>query len=405
MNTNKIIALLMCVLLVQGAFVFAQQTSVTAKEPTQITSNAEYKLIKEKMQQKATAVTETKGRIKGNITERLNGIKENWKAIVELAQARLELLKTNVELNQQIDESLKTEILVAIDDLDTRLSALIPQIDDMTTLADALQVIKDFLDIWKDYVWQAKKYLGLVLTSGMSDILGKGEQIQSMMQEKIQYYEEQGVDVSGLQSIYDSYSGHLTEAKTKNDEAIAKLNEITEWQGHQLLFTEAHTAFVQARNHVRLGWQDVKSFAEQLREMGAVIGVGTGVVFASGSGSADIAGRGSVKLDSFGNPDGVLRVWDNAGNGNINVQYDGTARSFDDGSTEYTKVTSAHIRGNDIRVYIEGNDYALKAAGRGTVILTGTGWYHFGNPDNKITFDTTTSEPVEIKVVSEVTEV
>ena len=364
--------------------------------PTKISSDDAYQQKKVELDVSATAVTTTKVAWQdapaGNRTEKL---KEHWKAIVHLAQARLELQRTWIELNPRIDSDTKAAILADIDALDARLEALIPRIDDMTTILDALTIIRDYLDIWKDYIWKAKKYYGTVVLTNLDKLTDKGNEIGDMMNDKITFLEGQGQDVTELERIYTSYMQHVKTVEDKSAEAWVKINAMNGWEGHQILFLEAATLYVEAQSEGRLAMQDLRAFVNELKDMGVIVGVGTGTVYAVGSGSAEISGDGMVTLQSLDDADGTMQVWDYVGEAVININAAGSTENGD-GSTTYTGVTSGTVTGSDIRVIVRGNGYSLKAAGSGQVTLVGTGYYHFGNADQKIDFDTQTAIKVTV---------
>jgi hypothetical protein len=94
-------------------------------------------------------------------------------------------------------------------------------------------------------------------------------------------------------------------------------------------------------------------------------------LIASGSGTADLAGTGVVKVTAIEN--GVLTVSANVKN--LKIDEVSMRDNLDSRQLTYQGFSSAMVTGTDITVNISGSNITLYAHGKGTATLTGTGWY------------------------------
>lgn len=102
---------------------------------------------------------------------------------------------------------------------------------------------------------------------------------------------------------------------------------------------------------------------------------GRGVLYARGSGVAEVKGDGRVDIRSFGG--GTVHI---SGAERIDAQGEGQKVELPDGSILFTGWKGTiHALGRDMNVRMEGVRIAFRAAGRGSVFLKGHGTYRIGD--------------------------
>lgn len=108
---------------------------------------------------------------------------------------------------------------------------------------------------------------------------------------------------------------------------------------------------------------------------------GKGVLYARGSGTAEISGDGRVEIRSFGS--GTVTI---TGAETIEARGDGNRLEMPDGSVKFTG-WNGYIRaaGEDMTVSMAGSKIQFRAAGEGTATLKGHGSFRIGHHSGRWT--------------------
>jgi hypothetical protein len=102
---------------------------------------------------------------------------------------------------------------------------------------------------------------------------------------------------------------------------------------------------------------------------------GRGVLYARGSGVAEVQGDGRVDIRGYGA--GAVHI---SGAESIDAQGEGRRTELPDGSVLFTGWKGTiHAAGDDMTVRMEGAHVAFRAAGEGTAFLKGRGQYRVGH--------------------------
>jgi hypothetical protein len=194
--------------------------------------------------------------------------KEYAKKVLDVAVAKLEIGRARVEADPNISDDLRTEVYAAFDDLEADIEAIKPSIDDMSTLGDFLNVVKDVVDAWKEFVAQSKKYFGLILADKSERIVEKGDEIADDIEARLDEMEAAGEDTGSLRDLQTEYLENVDQARALVEEAEGKFNSITVETRNAGLYMEGLNLLNQARLQARSGIATLRQMRQEFIRLG-----------------------------------------------------------------------------------------------------------------------------------------
>ncbi len=279
--------------------------------------------------------------------------------------AHIELVKARVEMSGALTDEEKSE---AIERLDTYVSYLKEKRIEAEQAENREQLLKVGREVrtkWLEVRLEVRKIAGRVIISRIDRILTRAEEIGDRLEVRVEALREAGEDTTELEALLQQYREHLSLAAEKRNMAEEKLNAVTSPEDAGSL-REAHTYLRETNRHIKEMFVALRQIARELRDKEVTV-TGFGALFARGNGSAVLRGDGGV----FVSGNGTLTV--KVSSGRVRVVGAGEKQENEDGSVTYRGFGRAKVVGRGIHVSVTGENLLIRAVGRGTAELSGTG--------------------------------
>lgn len=280
--------------------------------------------------------------------------------------AHLELVKARVDIARALTEEEKAEISERLDEYIAYLEEKRVEAEQAENREQLLSVAKDVRRKWIEVRVEVKKITGKIVISRLNHVLSRAEVIGDRLEMRIEALKQAGGDASELEALLADYREHLALAEENKELAKEKFEQISSPEDARELFREANAYLRKAHRHVREMFKDLKKIVRELKKAEVEVR-GFGYLFAKGNGSAVIQGTGGV----FIRGNGTLTV--KVENGSVRVIGVGEKQENEDGSVTYTGFGRAKITGREIYLSVNGGNLVIRAVGKGTAQLSGTG--------------------------------
>ena len=280
--------------------------------------------------------------------------------------AHLQMVKARVDIAMSLSKEQKAEITEKLDGYIAYLQEKRQEAEQAENREQLVSVARDVREKWQEVRVEVRKIAGRIIISRLDRLLERAGEIGDRLEVRIETLKEMGYDTSALEELLADYREHLSLAEEKKELAEQKFDEISSPQDARKLFREANALLRESHREVRKMFADLKKIVRELRKS-EVRAKGFGSLVAKGNGSAVINGTGGV----FIRGNGTLTV--KVANGTVRVYGEGGKQVNEDGSTTYTGFGRAKVVGRDIYLSVNGGNLLIRAVGKGTALLSGTG--------------------------------
>ena len=300
-------------------------------------------------------------------------------------------MKTEIEQSSAMETMDRTKELKEINDDIIWIAAQKTEVATAET-RDSLVSAGDAISTrWNTIRVETKRISGLLLAGKINVLLNKGEEISTRVGEKIATLKADGYDTRELETLQADFDSDLQTAQTAYDDAREVFQQISSLENSDNLYQRGRTFINQADKAVRSAYQTLDDIVRILKKAtlkkADVQGKGF-VVISNGNGSVVLVGNGSVAGTTA--KDAVLRVVDNGGDATVDTNAEGTKKTLDAKTTEYSGFGTVQVNGSNIDVTVLSSDLDLRAEGTGTVTMSGTsGTYRVGNKGTEKPLSTT----------------
>lgn len=281
------------------------------------------------------------------------------------AERWLERFRLYIE-NSRIEDEKKLELLSEVDEYIDTIKEKKAEINESESPEELREAAKELREAWVEIRHNLGVMVGQVAALKLELIIEKAERVEVRLEEKVQQLEAYGINTSELEAILEEYSEHLENAEESVEIALELYEE-----GR---YIEANNELKKATIEIKEAFKDIKIFVKIIREkvsQGRIFfGNETGEVWAHGDGIARLEGDAVVNVRGSGTltVSPISAVITVVGFGNVTkdevndrVIYEGTGKAI--------------VRGEGILVSIVGENISLFAKGKGTLYLSGTGFY------------------------------
>jgi len=328
--------------------------------------------------------------------ETMNQFKNSGNTKANYGQAKDKFLKIKAN-NKNLDtaeainatkEYLNSTIDVMIESTDDEeyIEALNAEREDIaaaTTRAELAESAKDIRDIWKDARKEKTVTKAKSVNNRLNAVIRTSEAMALRLENEIERMEQNGEDVSELETMLEDYNALIAEAKQYQEQAREAYSNGDEQD-------EIITNMNQAGESIKDANAVLKKILQALKQSreGLVVLTGENILNAEGDGTAVISGNFTL---NFTANDSMLVVKDMAQDADINT----TAANFessnvDSGNSEYNNRAFVYhnltgdvtIEGSRLTVMIRGTDISLEADGKGTAMLSGDGSYEVNGTES-----------------------
>jgi hypothetical protein len=312
-----------------------------------------------------------KNRTEANL---MNAIEKAKIALLKADNAmirRLEVLRVGVEATRGLTDNEKAAIYAEID---ADISWLQEKQEDIQAADNAREIMSIALtvwDYWRDVRVKIKQITGQILSAWLDALVQKAEAFAGRVGAKVQELKDNGIDTSQLEAWLSDYNSKRELAEQKYDAAKEKFSQISSEADADGLFREGVAFIREGNSYLRDAFKALRDIVSDMRKKGHTVTLsGSGTLIGHGDGRAYITGTGVVHV--LAPIQGTMLVSPNA---NVRAVGEGTKTVLENGWVQYQGYGSAMVTGTDIVVDISGTKISLLAAGTGTAVLTGTGWY------------------------------
>ncbi|GEM_PF-668201 len=288
--------------------------------------------------------------------------------VAEMWLERLKVQVMNMGEEAKITEETKLELLAKIDEKLAEIKELKNEINETSSPEELIETVKKIRKEWREIRDEMRALTGYVAVAKVEKLVEKAKQVELMLEAKIEELDAAGVDTTKLEATLEDFSAKVNEAEDLIDKAENLFEEGNIAEGHMTLKEAIKT--------LKEAFKDVKEVVSEMKEMnqyrvreGKIFyGNETGEVWVDGNGTAEFNGTGIV----------VIR-----GNATLEVAPEDAivtlvgfgVKSVEGGVSRVSGEGKAVIRGENLTVKVEGDDFKLIVKGYGTLKLDGEGEY------------------------------
>jgi hypothetical protein len=306
-----------------------------------------------------------------------------------MLKGMLSAAEEKVSDSRRLGQDEKDAYLVGLKQREYQLDLISYSLGNATTAKELTEQAKLLKKEWKDSREAARIALGGVGVRVLDEAISAGWKAAQKADELTSQCNQSGFDVSGSGSHLAQLEEQLTLAG--EDNALANQSFLNQTQNA----TGGYAHLKDVQNHLIEAKKISNELKNDLRtcvlKRGHVALVGSGWLFAQGSGHAEISGNGTVEANFTGNfRSGKVTVIDRAGDASITVQGGNEVKNSNETKTDSKFVTvrvwtgpeSVKISGSRFTVILNGHELQLYAKGNGIAILQGSGNYSAGSDGN-----------------------
>jgi len=301
---------------------------------------------------------------------------------------QLEWLKVRIENLNGISDDLKATI---VSELDSDIEGLVNIKEEVSneeiTRQEIVDIARRIKDKWDSSKAAIKRITGHILIGRVNYVVRKAEKLYDTVNDRAAILEENGKNITKLQTWLDEFGSNIEIAKERLEEGKEKFNEIKTVTQADNFFRAANQFVTRANSYVRKAYVRLVRIAKELKKDEYSISTpGRSWLYAYGNGTAKLEGNGTV-LAKTSTQGSVLVQGDDLV---VNARGTGSKIVIDNGSTLYEGYGAIRIKGTNLDVDVNGTDIHLVAHGKGSATLTGNGTYKKG----RTWFDWSTSGAV-----------
>jgi len=281
--------------------------------------------------------------------------------------AYLELVKSGVEMTRGLSDDERAPLLAELDNYISTLQSYTSAVQSADGTSAIRAAMSAAWNYWLSIRVRVKQISGTLVVARAEVVLWRVQALAAKVEAKIQTLKDNGADTTQLEAWLADFDSHIALAQQRIENAKLKVLEITDNLTFQEMYLIVAAHAQAASSYLKSALADLKSILADLRSSGYTVNLsGAGTLVASGSGTADLAGTGVVKVTAVEN--GVLTVSADV----KNLKIDGVVMkdNLDSGQLIYRGFSSAMVTGTDIIVNISGSNITLYAHGKGTATLT-----------------------------------
>jgi len=279
---------------------------------------------------------------------------------VNYVKAWLERLMVQVE-NSNMGASQKQMLMERIRNCLMALNESEMAVNSSTTPDQLRHAVMELRKTWNDVRIEIKSAVGQIIVTKLTTIVNKAEDVAMKLEAEM-------MAKNMSTSIINDCLQKLDLAKQKLEEANAKFEEMPNATDPNLLYLEGRRLLIEARDLIRQAFMDLRRAFMELGYTGHIFfGNETGELFVMGSGRADIRMTGLA----------VVVV-----NGSVTVTPAGAVISvvgMNGTNVNGTLTASGHgrliVRGDNVKIDVNGNFMRIFVKGNGTAVLNGEGAY------------------------------
>jgi len=168
--------------------------------------------------------------------------------------AAIEQLEEKVENHQNLDEDTKETVLAELEEQKLELEATLSELEELDENSETEEIrtaLQNLKDSWHKARPTIHWTIGILSNSALDNLLEKATTTSERLADKISSYEEEGYDVSDLETLKDDFDIQLAlaeEANDKAEEAILAVDPSEELNGE---LQEAHELQKEARDYLK----------------------------------------------------------------------------------------------------------------------------------------------------------
>jgi len=282
-----------------------------------------------------------------------------------------EMLRVQVEATRGLSDNEKAPLYDEIDGYISELQAKRVSVQNAGNAQELRTAAGELWRYWLQIRVRLKQITAQLIVAWADAVVQRLEAFVGRIEARIQQLKDNGIDTTSLEGWLDEFNSKIDSAKQRIADAENKVGQITDDITFIEIFGTAIREIREGVLYLRDALKRLRDIVSDMRSKGHTVTLsGSGTLIGHGDGRAYISGTGVVHV--LAPIQGTMLVSPNA---NVTTVGEGTKTMLENGWVQYQGYGSGMVTGTDIVVDISGNGISILAAGTGTAVLTGTGWY------------------------------
>lgn len=281
----------------------------------------------------------------------------------------LDRIELKVLETEGMDDETKVSIIDRINEYREGIQELEEKMNNTSDLSELRAISKEVNEYWKEIKLFITSVAYQISAAKLNVIISNADEVELRIHDKIAELNEAGEDTSALEELLSNYQENMELAEEKIDEA----NDVLSTADTIEEINEGRRLILEATRYIKDAFKDIRDLIKEYNrykvQSGMVfIGNQTGELYAEGDGHIEVKctgivvakGNRTVEVTPY---TAIISSW---GNGEKTMN----------GSTTTLEGRGAiTVRGEDIKIILEGYDLQVFAKGTGSAYLDGEGMY------------------------------